>query len=136
MNKNSLLIVLVMFIFVFGLQIAEPAAAAGLKEIDHGSYNFTSCNILTNYKWTTYQKGANYVKMVEYYYFPQYKSKEYCYMYFQKVSATKLKVSEKIVTYYDNTHSTKNMKPFYEHTKLTAVKYYWKEFRPDVAAHP
>ena len=130
MNKNVLLMALVMSTFVFGLQIAEPAAAASLKVIDHGSYNFKEKNNNVTYKWKTYQKGVNYVKIVEYYYFPQYKTNKYWYTYLQKVSATKIKVKEKIFDYYSDDSSTETTKLYHIPTKLTVAKYYWKKIRP------
>ncbi len=36
MRKNILLITAILSMFVLGLQMAEPVAAASLKEVDHG----------------------------------------------------------------------------------------------------
>ncbi len=133
MRKNVLLISMILSMFVFGLQIAEPVAATSWKTIDHGTTKFKSYyGDKCTYKWTTYQSGKNYVKMVGYMYSPQTNTGVYIYDYFKKVSKTKLKNYGKDVGHYYNykTSRTINFGNTYCNTKLTAAQYYWKVFRP------
>ena len=133
MRKNILLISMVLSMFVFGLQIAEPVAATSWKTIDHGTFKLTNkyTNVTCIYKWTTYQKGKNYVKVVGYGYNPSTNVGAYLYNYYKKVSKTKLKISSKEVVKYYNLGATRtlNLGSGYAHTKLTAVQCYWKWYR-------
>ena len=126
MGKNIVLVALISFMFVIGLQVAEPAAAASLKVIDHSSIKIKEYNV--TYKWTAYKKGENYVVMKGSYY-PEVNSyKTYYYMYFQKISKTKIKITEKVFATNKKTGKTKilSQKISYHKTKLTAVQYYWR----------
>ena len=128
MRKNVVLMALISFMFVIGLQVAEPAAAASLKVIDHGSTKFKEGNTDITYKWTAYKKGENYAVMKGSYY-PEINSyKTYLYMYFQKISKTKIKITEKSFVKNKKTGKTKiiGQKISYHKTKLTAVQYYWR----------
>lgn len=133
MRKNILLISMLISMFVFGLQIAEPAAATSWKTIDHGKFKLTNhyTNVTCNYKWTTYQKGKNYVKTVGYGYNPSANIGAYIYKYYKKVSKTKMKVSGKeVIKYYNyGTAQTLNLGSAQGYTKLTAVQCYWKWYR-------
>lgn len=133
MNKNIVLMALMVSMFVFGLQIAEPAAAASLKMIDHGSMNIKqhTDNNTINFNWKTYQKGKNYVVMKNCLYSHKYNKAAYCYFYIQKINKNTMKVTEKDVytNYNTGKSTTKNYKPAYDKTKLTAVQYYWKYIR-------
>ena len=40
MRKNTLIIVMILSMFIFGLQMAEPLTAASLNVVDHGSIKF------------------------------------------------------------------------------------------------
>ena len=128
MGKNIVLVALISFMFVIGLQVAEPAAAASLKVIDHGSYNNLGDNNYDTYKWTAYKKGENYVVMKGSYYPETNLYKAYFYMYFQKISKTKIKTIEKSFVKNKKTGKTKilSQKISYHKTKLTAVQYYWR----------
>lgn len=129
MRKNIVLIVaLISFMFVIGLQVAEPVAAASWKVIDHDSTKFKDGNTTVTYKWTTYKKGNNYV-VVKGTYYPDINSyKAHYYMYLKKISKTKIKITEK--SFLTNKKTGKNkilkQKTYYRRTKLTAVQYYWK----------
>lgn len=132
MRKNTLIIVMILSMFIFSLQMAEPLTAASLKVVDHGSIKFKVHNNAGTYTWKTYQKGNNYVKVVGYLYSPSTKRGVYIYNYFEKVSKTKLRNHGKdVVKYYDyGTSQTINIGSTYTHTKLTAAQYYWKVYRP------
>ena len=136
MRNKSILIVAVLAMFVFSLQIAEPAAAAKLKVMDHGSIKFKdhSNNATGTYKWTAYQSGINYVKVAGTYYYP-YNLKLYMYVYLQKISKTKIKMSSKLIVKAPYYSYSKNMGTQYGYTKLSAVQYYWRVLRPDML-HP
>ena len=125
MGKNIVLVALISFMFVIGLQVAEPAAAASLKVIDHGYYKLDNNG---TYKWTAYKKGENYVVMKGSYYPETNLYKAYLYMYFQKISKTKIKITEKSFVKNKKTGKTKILyqKVSYPKTKLTAVQYYWR----------
>lgn len=133
MRRNVLLISIVLSMFVFGLQIAEPVAATNWKVIDHGTFKLTNkyTNVTCSYKWTTYQKGKNYVKAVGYGYNPSANIGAYLYHYYKKVSKTKLKVSGKEVVKYYNYGKTQtlNLGSAHGYTKLTAVQCYRKWYR-------
>lgn len=133
MRNKSILIAAVLAMFVFSLQIAEPAAAAKLKVIDHGSIKFkdTYEHCTDTYKWTAYQSGINYVKVVGTYYYP-HSLKEYVYVYLQKISKTKIKMTGKVVAKAPYYSSSKNLSTQYYYTKLSAVQYYWRVLRPDM----
>ena len=133
MRKNTTLIAAMMFMFVFSLQIAGPASAASLKEIDHGSFTFKdSKNNVDTFKWTAYQKGTNYVEITGYASYPKSKVGVYYYIYLQKTSSTKVKMTGKVTVKNLNTgtQKSKDLGPYYDNTKLTAVQYYLKEFKP------
>jgi hypothetical protein len=128
MRKNIALIALISFMFVIGLQVAEPVAAASLKVIDHYSTKFKDGNTTVTYTWTTYKNGENYVVMKGTYYPVINSWKSHYYMYLQKTSKTKIKITEKIFSTNIKTGKTKiiHQTTYYHNTKLTAVKYYWK----------
>ncbi|MEN6291204.1 MAG: hypothetical protein ABFD07_04195 [Methanobacterium sp.] len=133
MRKNVLLISIIFSMFI-GLQIAEPASATSWKAVDHGSIklNGGTEGIIT-YKWTTYQKGVNTVEMKFSFDVPKEKFKQYYQINLQKISKTKLKMTGKTyVAYYTGKHDSKSSSTKYQHTKLTAAQYYWREIRPSM----
>ena len=133
MRKNTVLIAAIMFMFVFSLQIAGPASAASLKKIDQGSFTFKdSKNNVDTFKWTAYQKGTNYVEITGYASYPKSKIGIYYYMYLQKTSSTKIKMTGKVTVKNLKTgaQKSKDLGTYYDSTKLTAVQYYLKEFKP------
>lgn len=139
MRNNVILIAAILFMFVFGLQLAEPAAAANLKVVDHGSIKFKDTEDYNNtlyYKWKTYQKGINYVEIIGCYYSPIHKYKEYIYEHIQKVSKSKVKIYGKLVFIESGTHHSMNFETYYAKTKLTAAQYYWRVERPDMLKNP
>ena len=132
MRKNILLIAAILSMFVFSLQVAEPAAAASWKVVDHGSFKFKdSNNSMDTFKWTTYQKGVNYVELMGYAYYPKPKISLYYYIYLQKVSKTKIKITGKIISKNSNIgfRYSQGLGTHYGYTKLTAAQYYWRIFR-------
>ncbi len=128
MRKNIVLVALISFMFVIGLQAAAPISAASLKVIDHDFTKFKDGNTTVTYKWTTYKKGENYAVMKGKYYPDINSYTSYYYMYFQKISKTKIKITEKTFVINKKTGKSKtlNQKTYYRYTKLTAVQYYWK----------
>lgn len=137
MRKNVLLIAAVVSMFVFSLQVAEPAAAAKLKVVDHGSVKLKdSYDGVMSFKWTTYQRGTNYVAMIGYLYSPQSKKGCSMHIYIQKLGKTLIKTygTEKFKNYKTGHSFTKKLKPDYYYTKLTAARAYWRLFRPSLLA--
>jgi hypothetical protein len=133
MKKNIILMTLIIFMFVFGLQIAEPAAAASLKVVDHGSVKFKDYkNNTCTYTWKTYQSGTSYIKMVGHVYSPKTKRGVYTYVYIQKISKTIVKSYEKNVFTYSGLSKTTKTSPEYSYSKLTAAQCYWRYFRPAI----
>lgn len=134
MRKNVLLIAAILSMFVFGLQIAEPVAAASYKLVDHGSIKFKDpyyYNTTDTFKWKTYQKGTNYAVMKGYLYNPKTNRCAYTYVYLQKITKKILKMTMK-ETYKDyNTGKSinKNLGTTYYKTKLTAAQCYWRYAR-------
>ena len=127
MRKNIVLMALVSFMFIIGLQVAEPVAAASWKVIDHGSDKFRQGNIDVTYKWVTYKKGNNYVVLKTSYYPEVNSCKPHYYLYLQKISKTKIKITEKtFLTTRAGKNKDINQKTYYRNTKLTAVQYYWR----------
>lgn len=130
MNKNVLLIALMLSMCFVSLQIAEPAAAASLKVVDHGSMKLNVNNVTGTYTWKTYQRGTSYVEMIGYAYSPKTKVGVYTYVYIQKVSKTIVKSYGKDVIKYSGHSQTIKISPQYCYTKLTAAQCYWRYFKP------
>lgn len=113
--------------------MSDPAAAAKTKLIDKKTkIYYLSPSISMKYSWKTYQVGKK-VKIIAksdlYKNGVLYKD-EYVPTHWDevitisKISAKKLKVS--LVNNGDQ------WAPYYVSTKLTALKYYWKSYRPKV----
>lgn len=132
MNKNLVLMALIMSMFV-GLQIAEPAAAASMKVVDHGSIKLKDYygNPYT-FTWKTYQIKTSYVKMVGHAYSPKTKKEAYMYVYIQKISKNLVKISGKDVLKYSGHTKTIKIPTEYGYSKLTAAQCYWRYFRPSL----
>lgn len=122
MRKNILLITALLSMFVFGLQMAEPAAAASLKEVDHGSYKFNAgYNSYYAYSWKTYQYKTSYVKIKAY----------------TKIKGTKtqtmtmtIRKESKHVLQVREFFNKKWAVTYYIPEKRTAAQYYWRVVRP------
>ncbi len=125
MNKNIAMVALVSFMFVLSLQIAEPVAAAKLKMVDHGSIKGTDPD-MGYYKisWATYQKGTNYVKTNAYVYFGSVDKSVKTSFVIQKLSKNKVKIT--------NYWNGQKIGSYYDYSKLTASRYYWRVFRPEL----
>lgn len=133
MNKNLVLMALVMSMFVFGLEIAEPAAAASMKVVDHGSVKIKdSYGNPGTFTWKTYQIKTSYVEMIGKAYVPKTKKQAYMYVYIQKVSKNLVKISGKDVLKYSGHTKTKYIPTTYGYSKLTAAQCYWRYFRPSL----
>ena len=124
MKKNILLITAILSLFVLGLQMAEPAAAVSLKEVDHGSYKFNGAqNNYYAYSWKTYQYKTSYVKIKAYTKFKGTKTQTMT-MTIKKESKYILQVRE----FYNN----KWLVTYYIPEKRTAAQYYWRVVRPSM----
>ena len=131
MNKNLVLMALMMSMFVFGLEIAEPAAAASMKVVDHGSVKFKDgYGNPGTFTWKTYQIKTSYVEMVGHAYSPKTKKEAYMYVYIQKISKNIVKISGKDVLKYAGHTKTKFIPTEYCYSKLTAAQCYWRYLRP------
>lgn len=133
MNKNLVLMALMMSMFVFGLEIAEPAAAASMKVVDHGSVKVKdSYGNPGTFTWKTYQIKTSYVEMVGHAYWTKPKKEVYMYVYIQKVSKNIVKISGKGISKYLGHTKTKYLPAEYAYSKLTAAQCYWRYFRPSL----
>lgn len=135
MNKNILLIAAILSMFVFSVQVAEPAAAASLKVVDHGAIKLkdpVNNSKFITYKWTTYQRGTSYVAMIGYLYSPGTNKGVYTYIYLQKVRKNLIKMYGKQImkNYNTRTSTTKKLSTTYCYTKLTAAQAYWRVIKP------
>lgn len=129
MKKPTIFALLILSVFVCGLQMASPVAA--VKVIDHGSFYDSESSTATT--WKTYQYSANYiiVKMKSY-----QKSKIINTMTItiKKVSAKKLK----LVTVMKASEKNPDGLMSYSYFKRTdylkyspnARKFYYNEIRP------
>ena len=122
MNKNILLATVILSMFVFGLQMAQPAAAASLKVVDHGSFkvNGPDHDYFT-YSWKTYQYKTSYVKTNMYLKFKGEKT--------QKMTMT-LRKESKYILQIREFGNDKWISTIYIPEKMTAAHYYWRIFRP------
>jgi hypothetical protein len=130
MRKNIVLITLMLSIFVFSLQIAEPVAA--VKVVDHGT-KVTYDNDLGWMKivWKTYQYNNNYLKMHVKYYFKQngkYVLDESDNITLAKITKSKIKITINALS-VDNIGGKPGVT--YRKTELNAAHYYWREFRSE-----
>ena len=133
MRKNVVLIAAILSMVFFSLQIVEPASAASLKVVDHGSFTFKdSTGGSDTFKWTTYQKGVDYVEVIGCAYYPKTKITLYYYLYLQKVSKNKIKVNGKFVGKSSGVNYSQNLGDYYDSTKLTGAQYYWRIFRSEL----
>ena len=122
MRKNILLITAILSMFVFGLQMAEPAAAASLKEIDHGSYKINDAyNGYFTYSWKTYQYKTSYVKIKVYVKFKGQKT---------QTMTTTLRKESKYILQIREFYNKKWAVTYYIPEKRTAAQYYWRVVRP------
>lgn len=113
-----------MFVFVCGINSAEPASAAKTKLIDKGSVTFFDAEEgkYNKYTWKTYKKGNNYVVVKGTMYFDGFGiSSNY---YLVKTSKTKL--------YFKATVAGKKVFSKFIKTKLNAVSFYSKYLRPEL----
>jgi len=129
MRKKMVLAALISFMFIFSLQMAEPAAAAKMKKVDSGSITFSTPDSgKYTYSWTTYQRGTSYLKVLGKMYSHKYGESVSMNFYITKVSKKKVKVSGYIDGESIGTH--------YDRTKLTGARYYWRIFRPSMMTIP
>ena len=124
MRKNILLITVILSMFVFGLQMAEPTAAASLKEIDHGSYKINDAyNGYFTYSWKTYQYKTSYVKIKVYVKFKGQKT---------QTMTTTLRKESKYILQIREFYNKKWAITYYIPEKRTAAQYYWRVVRPSM----
>lgn len=124
MRKNILLITAIVSMLIFGLQMAEPAAAASLKQVDHGSYKINGPhNDYFTYSWKTYQYKTNYVKIREYAKFKGEKT--------QTMTMT-LRTESKYILQVREFYNKKWAITYYIPEKRTAAQYYWRVIRPQL----
>jgi len=122
--KGKIGIFAAMFLIcTFCIAIAEPTAAAKTKMIDKGSFKGTDPDMgYYKFSWVTYQKGTSYIKVKAWMYMGALDySLKYTFV-IQKISKTKIRMT----TYFNG----KKIDTNYGYTKLTAARFYWREFRP------
>ncbi|MCK9151864.1 hypothetical protein [Methanobacterium alcaliphilum] len=112
-NRRLIFAILLVFVFLFGLQIAEPVSAAKIKLISKGQAKGDHGIKLS---WKTYRIGYNYVKIKG---ILKADQTIYTTLVLKKIGKTKLKVIEKIGKNKYRVHYTK--------TKHSAVQYYWNQ---------
>ncbi len=125
MKKKIGTLAAMFLICAFCIAIVEPTAAARTKMVDKGSIKGTDPDIgYYKFSWVTYQKGTSYIKIKSYLYmgFINYSIKTTFVI--QKLSKTKIKLT----TYMNG----KKIDTTYGYTKLTAARFYWREFRPEM----
>lgn len=118
-NRRLFFAVLTIFIFVFALQMTEPASAAKAKLFDKGKKTFYD-NYYKRYytsTWKSYKK-TNFVSVKFYFKWKDYYKKYPGTYALKKVSKTKLKIVE---NYYGK-------HVYYKKTRLSAYQYYKKHF--------
>jgi hypothetical protein len=124
MRKNILLITAILSMFVFGLQLAEPAAAASLKQVDHGSYKVNGPNnYYFIYSWKTYQYKTSYIKIKVYVKFKGQKT---------QTMTTTLRKESKYILQIREFYNKKWAVTYYIPEKRTAAQYYWRIIRPQM----
>jgi hypothetical protein len=124
MRKNILLVAAIISMFVFSLQMAEPAAATSLKQVDHGSYKVNGPN--NNYfiySWKTYQYKTSYVKIKAYLKFKWQKT--------QTMTMT-LRKESRYILQIRQFYNKKWASTIYIPEKRTAAQYYWRVIRPSM----
>lgn len=113
LNRRFIFAILLISVFLCGLQIAEPVSAAKMKLISKGQAK--SDHGIKLY-WKTYRIGYNYVKIKG-----VIKADQTIYttLVLKKIGKTNLKVIEKIGKNKYRVHYTK--------TKYSAFQYYWNQ---------
>ncbi len=139
MKKPTIFALLILSVFVCGLQIASPVAA--VKMIDHGSNSFYDdySKTTTTTAWKTYQYSANYI-IVKAKTYQKSKIVSTMTLTIKKVSAKKLKFvsvmqaktknPDGLMSYYYS-KSTDYMK-----YSPNARKFYYNEIRPGLLEDP
>ncbi|MCK9150543.1 hypothetical protein [Methanobacterium alcaliphilum] len=125
-DKRVILVALTLLVFVFAVQMAEPAAAAKYKKFDSGTKVFYSSywNTYYKYSWNSYKK-PNYILVKDKTIWYDNNEKITGKYVLKKVNKKKLKIVDK---YYSSRTKKVTTKVYYKKTKLTAYKYYKKHF--------
>ncbi|MCK9151069.1 endo alpha-1,4 polygalactosaminidase [Methanobacterium alcaliphilum] len=120
-STKLLFTIIVLFIIVFSMQLAEPASATQTKLIDKGSQVFHDYAAKSDVKYSfkTYAKGKKHLKIKGYNYYYNSKKRIEKNIYLNKVSKSKIKIR-----YNGNFKKSQFIK-----TRLTLTKYYWKAYR-------
>ena len=104
--------------------MAEPVAAASLKEVDHGSYKVNGPhNDYFIYSWKTYQYKTSYVKIKAYVKFKGQKT---------QTMTTTLRKESKYILQVREFYNKKWAITYYIPEKRTAAQYYWRVIRPSM----
>lgn len=108
-NRKLLLTVLTIFVFVFAIQVSEPASAAKTKLVKSGvKYIHSTDDLNLKYSWKIYKQGKTKAIL---------KSSLYCYETGKKVymKLTFTKISKKYlkIKFYTNGKLSKTIKAKY-----------------------
>ncbi|MCK9150544.1 hypothetical protein [Methanobacterium alcaliphilum] len=87
LNRKMFFAVLILFVFVFAVQMAEPASAAKWKKFDKGEkFFYSDYDQLISYKWVSYKKGTKYAKVYSWWTNHDSGKKVRINIYFKKMS--------------------------------------------------
>ena len=139
MKRNIVLVAAIVTMFVFGLQIVEPVAAA--KVVDQGNKKVYDGDLgWMKIAWTTYQykknskTNNNFVKTHVKYYFKQpngkYELREIQDITLAKTTKSTIKIT--IRALHPGEKPIGHPGVTYRTTNLTVAQYWWKEFRSEL----
>ena len=135
MNKNIFAILTVLFMVFVGLQFAEPAAA--VKVVDHGTkYVWDSQdNTWMKITWKAYQYeksgkiNNNFIKVYRTVYIKDPKTKKYVLDAHETHIIAKVTKNSVKITLKNYGELGKGTTVYYDKTKLTAARYYWRIYK-------
>jgi len=130
MQKNSYIIIAMIFMVFIGLQMAEPVSAAKAKLIDKGQAPSGDSTVV----WKAYQYSTNYIVVKEKFY-QKRKIVQTNTIYIIKTAKKKIKTIETIRGYSYFPDGSGKMYYYYNiksyiKSPLSAKTFYFKEIRP------
>lgn len=120
------------FVFLTAFQIAAPVSA--VKVINKGTWYVkeTEAGGPGKYSWTTYKYTKNHIKVVQ----KMYKLTSTRYVLVEKRWVIFKKVKKNRLKYVQSYDPRSNSQKGYIKTKYSAVKYYWKYYKPNYLRKP
>lgn len=114
LNRKTFFAVLILFVFVFAIQTAEPASAAKWKKFDKGQKTVYLNSIPFTYNWISYKKGTKYAKVYSSW-INLYTGEKF------KFNANFKKMTKKVIRV--KTYRSGKTTTYYFKTKLSAYKF-------------